>query len=280
MRTYSSRRAQGFTLVELLIVIAVIGILAGLLFPVFGRVREAGRTKACLSNLKQLGLGFSQYVQDNGRKYPGAADFNSWGVGKGQWVAGVPATDPFTGEPGTLATTLDGTYIDGRTADVQDGAIYSYVKGTGVYICPSNTDGRKKGLSYSMNCALSFLNDVRIVEPSDIIVLVDEDKNNDGFFYAVDNAHSGAPGVSTDALTLLHNGGGNFLFADGHAKFFRNDAFTIASNSDPTYGTQSAANKWREDGTPRFHDVRFGPWGSSKSSTDTRDYCFANSRTP
>src|SRR6056297_1745410 len=55
---------RGFTLIELLVVIAIIAILAAILFPVFARAREKARQSACLSNVKQIGLGFMMYAQD------------------------------------------------------------------------------------------------------------------------------------------------------------------------------------------------------------------------
>jgi prepilin-type N-terminal cleavage/methylation domain-containing protein/prepilin-type processing-associated H-X9-DG protein len=64
------RLAGGFTLIELLVVIAIIAILASILFPVFARARENARRSSCLSNQKQIGLGFMQYVQDYDEKYP------------------------------------------------------------------------------------------------------------------------------------------------------------------------------------------------------------------
>lgn len=54
----------GFTLIELLVVIAIIAILAALLFPVFAQVRENARSIQCLSNVRQIGLAFTMYVQD------------------------------------------------------------------------------------------------------------------------------------------------------------------------------------------------------------------------
>ena len=68
----SSRRSlqRGFTLIELLVVIAIIAILAAILFPVFGRARENARRASCQSNLKQVGLGIMQYIQDYDEKYP------------------------------------------------------------------------------------------------------------------------------------------------------------------------------------------------------------------
>src|SRR5258707_9076849 len=66
----AKRTRAGFTLIELLVVIAIIAILAAILFPVFSKVREKARQTTCLSNEKQLGLGITQYLQDNDEMYP------------------------------------------------------------------------------------------------------------------------------------------------------------------------------------------------------------------
>jgi prepilin-type N-terminal cleavage/methylation domain-containing protein/prepilin-type processing-associated H-X9-DG protein len=58
------RSRRGFTLIELLVVIAIIAILAAILFPVFAQAREKARQTTCISNLKQINLGWMMYIQD------------------------------------------------------------------------------------------------------------------------------------------------------------------------------------------------------------------------
>jgi prepilin-type N-terminal cleavage/methylation domain-containing protein len=63
--TFIQRRPAAFTLVELLTVVAVIGILAGILIPVAANARARARDSKCISNLRQIGVATGAYVADN-----------------------------------------------------------------------------------------------------------------------------------------------------------------------------------------------------------------------
>ncbi len=63
-----------FTLIELLVVIAIISVLVGMLLPVISRSKEAGRSTACLNNLRQMGIAIQVYVQDNNNRLPWMRD--------------------------------------------------------------------------------------------------------------------------------------------------------------------------------------------------------------
>ena len=65
-----SRNETAFTLVELLVVLAVIAILAAMLLPGLSRGKESAKATACLSNLRQCGVALQLYVQDNQNKLP------------------------------------------------------------------------------------------------------------------------------------------------------------------------------------------------------------------
>lgn len=63
-------RLKAFTLIELVVVMAVISLLAALLLPALGRAKESGRGTVCLSNLHQIGIALQLYVQDNHNRLP------------------------------------------------------------------------------------------------------------------------------------------------------------------------------------------------------------------
>lgn len=103
-----SKKRSAFTLIELLVVIAIIAILAAILFPVFAKAREKARQTACMSNMKQLGLGVMQYIQDYDEYYPM------------RYGGGCPG---------------DCEYNKQRS---WKNMLYPYVKNYGIYKCPSN----------------------------------------------------------------------------------------------------------------------------------------------
>ncbi len=112
-------RRRGFTLVELLVVAAVVGILAGILLPVLARSRVSARQIQCMGNLRQLGLALQMYWDDNNNQ---AFRYRRFSTNQGDvyWF-------------GWLARGAEGQ----RQFDPAWGALHPYLQGRGVEICPA-----------------------------------------------------------------------------------------------------------------------------------------------
>jgi prepilin-type N-terminal cleavage/methylation domain-containing protein/prepilin-type processing-associated H-X9-DG protein len=216
-------RRRGFTLIELLVVIAIIAILAAILFPVFARARAKARQTACLSNVKQLGLGFMMYSQDYDERLP----TYYWGEGAaGQanscvWWAGI----------------------------------FPYVKNVQIYACPDGarnctpTHGvwRNFNPPFNSNPPVNYgYNELmgnesggckigRLQSPAETLIMGDCICTwGGGYWSASDRGHlrryafataqapcGCAPATTKNEDWALHNGGSNLLLADGHGKWYK-----------------------------------------------------------
>lgn len=254
-------KRSGFTLVEMLIVIAVIALLAAIMFPVFARARENARRASCQSNLKQIGLGIHQYAQDYDGRLPMGEIY------------------PF----GTPAETCAKTYMPEapmfnpfKLQPTWMGYIYPYTRSTQIYYCPSgpinseafewknySTADRRFGYSYNPNVlvqskwevggantiysdcsivpgkeatAAPSISEVRFGTPSTLMMLCDRATTDRGATIC-----DAAPGVTCqlggrDDVTnnygyspsKRHLGGSNVLYVDGHVKWMSMESYFAA----------------------------------------------------
>ncbi|MDR3707415.1 MAG: DUF1559 domain-containing protein [Capsulimonadaceae bacterium] len=131
-------RNQAFTLIELLVVIAIIAILAAILFPVFATAREKARQTSCLNNLKQIGMGIAQYVQDYDEAWPydkcgfndTHAEYTTIGCGNPTWE--------WIGQQTNYVANTAAAYDPFSQPTTWCAMIYPYIKTTNVFQEPSS----------------------------------------------------------------------------------------------------------------------------------------------
>jgi prepilin-type N-terminal cleavage/methylation domain-containing protein/prepilin-type processing-associated H-X9-DG protein len=197
-------RKGAFTLIELLVVIAIIGILASMLFPAFASAREKARQTACMSNMKQLGMGFIMYIQDYDSVYPTQDHL---------FINNCPPCsfwmDADYGVPNwSVASNANWAQ-----------ALLSYSKDTRIYVCMSNrgwtpnSNTALPGLSYVYNGYASGRNEAGMGNESDTILLWDYRYLTS---YAV--ANPTPYGWAWYQGWAPHNDVYNVLYADGHVK--------------------------------------------------------------
>ena len=129
-------RSKGFTLIELLVVIAIIALLMAIIMPALNAVKKKAATTVCLTNTKNLALGWYMYMGDNDDRIMSSEDN---GIDKnGTYVGwcGVPRN--------ASGTPLSNTQADPPVTDedekrgIEVGVLYPYIKDVDAYHCPSD----------------------------------------------------------------------------------------------------------------------------------------------
>lgn len=225
---------QGFTLIELLVVIAIIAILAAILFPVFARARENARRSSCQSNMKQIGLGMLQYVQDYDEKFM-LGEAKRFDI-----QPGVPSSFDLVIQPYTKSMQVFVCPSDTRS-QVQGGALGTY--GTNLrrsyamaeYLAPNNS-----GTDSGNGLALAQIN-----QPALTLMATERRGCGNpvpGEYYLCSTARAVFQSASDKDFAIdtgagsnpqsegVHLGTNNYLYSDGHVKAIRQKIFGVPNS--------------------------------------------------
>lgn len=213
---------RAFTLVELLVVLAIIAILAALLLPALSRAKSKALTAACMNNLKQLQICWHSYAHDNEDVMtpnnfvyfvsPGTTNSSTLGEDGQTWCRSI--------------ATQDGYPINDDTS-----LLFRYNQNPGIYHCPADRStvdnqpdklrNRSYNLSNSANCraANHFRKVTEIPRPTELFTFIDthEDAISDATF-GVFALGSYWQNYWLDVPADRHSQGANASFADGHVE--------------------------------------------------------------
>jgi prepilin-type processing-associated H-X9-DG protein len=221
------RRASvlGLTLIEVVVVAAIVVLLGAVLLPVLAGAREAARKTLCMSNLRQIGLAFAMYVDDWDGCYPNTDDPYLWMGRRWRWPL----------KPYLLLTAQ-------RDPAEADNPLRSVNNRPGILVCPSDATARPKWDATSYGYSAAFYH-----TPGQIKRMTTEDLKTLGRFPCVSQSEANLATPSKKALAAewLTNhdsisvgwwdwrGARNYLFADGHVRYLAARRILPATNAYP-----------------------------------------------
>jgi len=228
-----TRLHPGFTLTELVVVVAIIGLLASILFPVFAAARERARQTSCASNLHQIGLGFVQYTQDNdGMMPPGDGyQYTNVSLKKGYLLGLTTYIQPYLKNTQVLHCPDDPVQdsTGANTDDNGDFTDYAY----NFYLGDSPSTPGKVCNTDGSDCEAVANSESIVVLPAATVLATDAspysasqvtwgpvfgEGYDSGGWYTVDYNNLALPHIYS-IPALRHLGGANYLLCDGHVKW-------------------------------------------------------------